>query len=82
MKHPVNFRLSQRALTALVLLEKKLHASKTAVIEESLQFYAAKKLKSRSVIMKFAGALSEKSSDKMLKVIKKSRRNKNIKIAL
>ena len=82
MKQPVNFRLSQHALLVLNMLEKKLHVSRTAVIEESLQFYAERKFKSQLVIMRFVGTLSDEASSNILKIIKKGRRNKNIKINL
>lgn len=82
MKQPVNFRLSQHALSILALLEKKLHTSKTAVIEKSLLFYVEQKLKSHHALMKFAGVLSEKTSDDMLNIIKENKHNKRLKVAL
>lgn len=81
-KKPINFRLTHQALMILALLEKKLHTSKTAVIEKALQFYADQKLKFDNPLMQYAGILSEKESDDMLVAIKSDRKNKKIKTKL
>ena len=81
-KKPINFRLTHQALLVLALLEKKLHTSKTAVIEKALQFYADQKLKYDNPLMQYAGMLSDHESDEMLVAIKRDRKNKTIKIKL
>ncbi len=81
-KKPINFRLTRQTLLLLTLLEKKLHTSKTAVVEKALQFYADKKLKFDNPVMQYAGIFSEKDADEMLVSIKRDRRNKTIKTKL
>ena len=81
-KKPINFRLTQQTLLLLTLLEKKLHTSKTAVVEKALQFYANQKLKFDNPVMQYAGIFSEKDTDEMLASIKRDRRNKTIKTKL
>ncbi|TAK73117.1 MAG: hypothetical protein EPO11_08940 [Gammaproteobacteria bacterium] len=82
MKHAVNFRLSTRATTVLSILEKKMHTSKTAIVEKALQFYAQKELSKQSRILDFAGILTDKEADDMLSVIESSNHNKDLKINL
>lgn len=81
-KKPINFRLKRQTLLILSLLEKKLHTSKTAVVEKALEFYAGQKLKHANAFMRHAGILSDEDTDTMLNVIKKSRVNKTIKVKL
>lgn len=81
-KKPINFRLTRQTLLLLTLLEKKLHTSKTAVVEKALQFYADQKLKFDNPVMQYAGIFSEKDADEMLVSIKRDRRNKTIKTKL
>ena len=81
-KKPINFRLTRQTLLLLTLLEKKLHTSKTAVVEKALQFYANQKLKFDNPVMQYAGIFSEKDTDEMLASIKRDRRNKTIKTKL
>lgn len=50
MKQVVNFRLSNRAISTLSMLEDKTHNSKTAIIEKALQLYAKKILYPQSKI--------------------------------
>lgn len=82
MKQVVNFRLSNRAITALSMLEDKMHISKTAVIEEALQLYAKKVLRPQGEIFEFAGILSDKEADSILEAIESSKTNKDIDIDL
>lgn len=81
-KQPINFRFKRHTLSILMLLEKKLHTSKTNVVEKALEFYAEKKLKSAHPFMKHAGILAHEDADVMLSLIRKDRRNKNIKAKL
>lgn len=59
MKRVVNFRLSEQAVHVLLELEKKLHHSKTAIVENALQMYAKKELGKQATILKFAGSLNK-----------------------
>jgi hypothetical protein len=81
-KKPINFRLTRQTLLLLTMLEKKLHTSKTAVVEKALQFYADQKLKFDNPVMQYAGIFAEKDADEMLVSIKRDRRNKTIKTKL
>lgn len=78
MKKALNFRLNHQAIILLTMLEEKLHTSKTAVIEESLEYYAKMKLKTKNPLMRYAGILSDGTADKMLVIIKKDRKNKKM----
>ncbi len=82
MKQVVNFRLSHQAITALSMLEDKMHTSKTAIIEEALQLYAKKVLFPRGEIFDFAGILNDEEADLLLKNIQSSKVNKDIDIDL
>ena len=73
MKQAVNFRLSRQSIATLAMLEKKLHTSKTAIIEQALQNYAKKKIANQDTLMSYAGILSEHEADDMLHIIKSSR---------
>jgi predicted transcriptional regulator len=66
MKQVVSFRLSEQTIDVLTMLERKLHYSKTAVIEKALQLYAKKELVNQSLILKYAGVLSKQDADTML----------------
>jgi hypothetical protein len=76
MKHAVNFRLSTDSIHILAILEKKLHTSKTDVIEKALQAYAKKKLTAQNSLLQFSGTLNEQEAAEMLDIIKTSRKNK------
>ncbi|MBA2651143.1 MAG: hypothetical protein H0U73_02560 [Tatlockia sp.] len=78
MKQVVNFRLSEQAINVLGVLEKKLHYSKTAIVENALQLYAKKELAKQATILKYAGSLNKKDADGMLVSIHENKHNKDI----
>jgi len=82
MKQAINFRLSNQALNTIIFLVKKLHCSKTAVIESALQLYAKKEISKQNEFLKYAGILNSEDADSMLKIIKSSKKNKNQDIEL
>lgn len=82
MKQVMNFRLSLQTVAILSALEQKLHASKTAVVEEALRYYAQKKIQTQSGLLDFAGVLNEKDADEMLKTIQTNKHNKKIETGL
>jgi hypothetical protein len=82
MKQAVNFRLNHQAIIALSLLEKQLRASKTAIIERALAFYAKKELADQKSILQYAGILNEQEAQVMLDTIQSSKHNKDIEIDL
>jgi hypothetical protein len=79
MKQATNFRLSTKATSALQLLEKKMHTSKTAVVEMAILELAKKTLAQQNNLLAFAGILKAKEADDMLDVIKSHKHNKKIK---
>lgn len=82
MKQMVNFRLDSKSIATLVLLEKELHASKTAILEQALLYFAKIKLPERDSLLKFAGTLREKDADEMLEIITENKHNKEILVDL
>jgi predicted transcriptional regulator len=82
MKRVVNFRLSEQAVHVLLELEKKMHYSKTAIVENALQMYAKKELGKQAAILKFAGSLNEQDADIMLDEIYENKHNKDIQVEL
>lgn len=82
MKQVVNFRLSEQAINVLGILEKKLHYSKTAIVENALQLYADKELTKQAAILKYAGILNKQDADSMLATINKNKNNKDIQAEL
>jgi hypothetical protein len=82
MKKMVNFRLNEQIIGIISLLENKLHCSRTAVVEQALQFYAQKKMAEHENILKYAGVLSAQDANIMLSNIKDSRQNKDVSIEL
>lgn len=80
MKKAVSFRFKKNTLIILNRLKEKFHTTKTDIVEKALAFYAEEKLKSDNPLMKHAGIFSAEEADAMLVDIKKSRRNKNIKV--
>lgn len=76
MKKAVNFRLSEQAIAILLLLENKMHTTKTAILESALLEYAKEKTISQNTLMHYAGMLSHQDGDDMLKNIKSRRRKK------
>ena len=82
MKKAINFRLNKNTLFILTLLEQQFHTSKTDVVEKALAFYADKKLKTHNPLMQYAGVFSDEDADTMLTTIRRSRRNKKIKVDL
>ena len=82
MKHVVNFRLTSQAINTLSILEKKLHTSKTAIVEKALQNYAKKELLSHNPLLAYAGTLDGKEASTMLDSITSSKYNKNLEVDL
>jgi predicted transcriptional regulator len=82
IKHAMNFRLNQQAINILVLLEKKLHTTKTAVIEAALQDFAKRKLAKQNELLSFAGLLKDDEAKDMLQHIRGNRHNKSKDIEL
>lgn len=66
----------------LFLLEKQLRASKTAIVEQALAFYAKKELAGQRSILQYAGILKEQEAQLMLDAIQSSKHNKDIEIDL
>lgn len=81
MKQSVNFRLSNKANTTLLLLAKKLEISKTAIIEEAIACFAKKAIHKENVLLKHAGVLNEQDADEILHAIKTSRKSKKTQVA-
>lgn len=81
MKQLVNFRLSEQSLNILAILENKLHHTKTAIVEDALQFYAKKEFAKQSQLLKYAGTLSKKDADVMLEAVN-NKHNKDFEIEL
>lgn len=82
MKQLMNFRLNSETIAILSLLEKKLHTSKTAVIEQALQSFARKQLSATQPLLEFAGRLSQKEADNMLTLIQSSKQDKEMDLDL
>ena len=82
MKQAMNFRFSNQARTTLTILSKKLQVSKTALLEQALQFYAKKNLPKKNNLLECAGIMNDEDADQMLKEIRSSRRNKQIDLDL
>lgn len=82
MKQVVNFRLNSQTINVLSILEKKLHTSRTSIVEKAIQFYAKKELSSQQALLKFAGTLSSEDADTMLESINNNKLNKEIDIEL
>ena len=78
MSQMVNFRLKEQTINVLIMLEKKLHYSKTAIVEKALQLYAQKELAKQTRLLKFAGCLNKKEADIMLASIHENKNNKDI----
>ena len=78
MKKTVNFRLSNEAIYALIMLQQKFHTSKTSIVEEAIVAYAANKLSQDNPLLKFAGKLSTQEANSMLDTIKSHRGDKAI----
>lgn len=77
----MNFRLNTQTTTILSLLEKKLHQSKTAIVEQALKSYAQETL-SHSPLLKYAGKLETQTAEKLLSAIKSNRKNKKFNVDL
>ncbi len=82
MKKAMNFRLSHQAITLLSYLEKTMHTSKTAIIEQALVFLAQTKNGESNPFLKLIGTIPDDEADQMLDAIKKSRRNKKTTVIL
>ena len=78
MKHAFNFRFDEKTVVALSVLQKKLHVSKTAVIEKAIHAYVKRELSSQQKLLVFAGILSSEDADAMMDVIKSEKHNKNM----
>ena len=82
MKQAMNFRFSSQAVTTLSILTKKLHLSKTALLEQAIQSYAKKSLPKRNSLMEYAGVLQETEAEKILLTIKSNKHSKTIRADL
>jgi hypothetical protein len=78
MKQVVNFRLSNHAINTLLILEKELHTSKTAIVEKALQFYAKKKLPDKNSLLEYVGILGKEEASAMLALTRSNKYNKDI----
>lgn len=78
----MNFRFSSETVAILSQLEESLHVSKTTVVEEAVRYYAKKKFSAKPTLLQFAGKISDKDANSMLKAIRSSRKNKNKEIKL
>lgn len=76
MKLPVNFRLSQHTIALLGLLTKRLHVSKTDILEQAIAHFAKKQLTKQAGFLQLAGSLDAEQADDMLKTIHQSRKSK------
>ncbi len=81
MKHAMNFRLNEQSIGILTVLEAKMHTSKTSIIEQALEFFAAKK-NVKNNLLRYAGILGDYQSDALLKAIKAHKHNKKLEINL
>ena len=82
MKHAVNFRLNKQTTNILAILEKKMHTSKTEIVEKAIELFAKEKLTHKHALLKFAGTLSETDADKMLETITTEKHNKKSEFSL
>lgn len=82
MKQALNFRLNDQTIGALSILQKKLHCSKTAIIEKAVQSFAKKELAHQHKLLAFAGILNDRDADAMLESIKTEKHNKDLDITL
>ena len=78
MKQAMNFRFSSQTVALLSALEKKLHTSKTAVVEQALNAYACNKLPTQQPLLQYAGILSDNEATEMLTQITTNKHNKDI----
>ena len=62
-------------------LANKLHISENEIVQKAINEYA-EKVKKKSRLMSFAGILSEKDADDLLRVIQESRTNKQLEIRI
>lgn len=79
MKQAMNFRLDTEVVTVLTVLEEKLHTSKTRIVEEAVRLYAKKKLPVKNSLLKYAGSINDEDAAEMLKVIRHTKHNKDLK---
>ena len=79
MKQVVNFRLSNKTNTMLLLLAKKKSLSKTEIVEKAINSYAESALNEKHPLSEFAGILSDKDADDMLHAIRTDKKNKRYK---
>ena len=78
MKQVCNFRLNEQTISVLGVLQKRLHCSKTAIVERAIQTFARKKMPRHHKLFTFAGILSECEGDAMLNLIKTEKHNKEM----
>ncbi len=82
MKQAMNFRLTPQTILTLSTLEKKMHLSKTTIVEQAVRYYAKNKITKKPYLLDYAGILNEKEAEKMLAIIKSSRQNKDLETEL
>ncbi len=63
MKQAMSFRFSNRTITRLSVLSKKLHLSKTDILERAINCYAKRQIRSQSDLIEFAGVFSEEAAN-------------------
>ncbi|MBI5447858.1 MAG: hypothetical protein HY939_03925 [Gammaproteobacteria bacterium] len=78
MKHALNFRLNEQTVVSLSILQKKLHCSKTAIIERAVQAYVKQVLPRQQKLLAFSGVLNEHDANSMLELIDASKNNKEM----
>lgn len=77
MRKPVNFRFREPVVLILDELSEKEGLTRTKVVEKAILTYANRK---KNPLLDYAGILSEETADMMLKVSRRSRRNKTFPI--
>lgn len=83
MKQSVNFRLSKQSVMVLDNLSQELGLNKTAIIEQSLQFYNRQKSSfktPKNKLLKYAGILPDWDVDEFLKTIYSNRHDKKMRV--
>ncbi len=78
MKQALNFRLNEQTVATLSVLQKKLHCSKTEVVEKAIEAYLKKELPRHKKILAFAGVLNNDEATLMLEAIKTAKNNKDM----
>ena len=76
MKQSMQFRFFPETMVLITQMAKAMHLNNTRIVELEIKEFSQHNMPNKN-LLKYSGTLSEDDAEDMLKVIKKSKKNKS-----